>query len=42
VIGSAFERIVEENLNSPDLAKRLVEQVGKYREAMRTSPATEE
>ena len=34
VIGSAFERIIEENLNSPDLVKRLTEEVRKYKAAM--------
>lgn len=35
VIGSAFERTIEENLNDPDLVKRLVEQVRNYKAAMR-------
>jgi tryptophan synthase alpha chain len=38
VIGSAFERIIEENLNSPNLVKRLEEQVRNYKAAMKISP----
>ncbi|MGD0275547.1 MAG: tryptophan synthase subunit alpha [Syntrophales bacterium] len=38
VIGSTFERIIEENLNSPDLIKRLEEQVRNYKAAMYASP----
>ena len=34
VIGSAFERIIEGNLDNPDLAKRLGEEVRKYKAAM--------
>jgi len=34
VIGSAFERAIEENLNSPDLSERLEEEVRKYKAAM--------
>ncbi|MBN1612911.1 MAG: tryptophan synthase subunit alpha [Deltaproteobacteria bacterium] len=36
VIGSAFERTIEENLKSPDLSKRLEEQVRDYKAAMKT------
>jgi tryptophan synthase alpha chain len=35
VIGSAFERTIEENLNRPDLARRLEDQVRQYKAAMR-------
>lgn len=34
VIGSAFERAIEENLNRPDLAERLEEEVRKYKAAI--------
>ncbi len=37
VIGSAFERTIEENLKSPDLAQRLEEQVRSYKAAIRIS-----
>ncbi len=35
VIGSAFERTIELNLNAPDLAKRVAEQVREYKAALR-------
>ena len=35
VVGSAFERTIEENLNSPDLARRLEEQVRGFKAALR-------
>ena len=35
VIGSAFERTIEENLGSPHLVKRLEEQVRAYKAALR-------
>lgn len=38
VIGSAFERTIEENLNGSDLLQRLEEQVRNYKAAMRISP----
>jgi tryptophan synthase alpha chain len=38
VIGSAFERTIEENLNGPDLLERLEEQVRNYKAAIRISP----
>ena len=38
VIGSAFERTIEENLESPDLVQRLEKQAGNYKAAMRTPP----
>lgn len=38
VIGSAFERTIEENLGAPDLAKRLEDQVRMYRAAMSAPP----
>ncbi len=41
VIGSAFERTIEENLDRPDLVKRLEEQVRNYKAALRVSPPEE-
>jgi tryptophan synthase alpha chain len=38
VIGSAFERTIEENLTGADLGQRLGEQVRSYKAAMRISP----
>ncbi len=38
VVGSAFERIIEENRDRPDLAKRLEDQVRRYKAAMRRPP----
>jgi len=35
VVGSAFERTIEENLNSPHLARRLEEQVRSFKAALR-------
>lgn len=35
VIGSAFERTIEENADRPDLVKRLAEQVRDYKAALR-------
>lgn len=37
VVGSAFERTIEENLSSPDLIKGLERQVQEYKAAMRVS-----
>jgi len=37
VIGSAFERTIEENLESPDLVQRLGKQVESYKAAMKIS-----
>jgi len=36
VIGSAFERIIEENLDNPNLASLLADRVRKYKAATRT------
>ncbi|MDM8543625.1 tryptophan synthase subunit alpha [Desulfococcaceae bacterium HSG9] len=33
VIGSAFERLIEENIDKPDLAERLAERTEEYKEA---------
>jgi len=33
VIGSAFERLIEENIDKPDLAERLAERTNEYKEA---------
>ncbi len=38
VIGSAFERTIEENLNRPDLVKRLEGQVRDYKAALLAAP----
>jgi tryptophan synthase alpha chain len=38
VIGSAFERTIEDNLDSPDLVQRLEKQVGNYKVAIRLAP----
>ena len=38
VVGSAFEQIIEENRDRPDLAKRLEDQVRRYKAAMRRPP----
>ena len=35
VIGSAFEKTIEENLNSPDLAQKLAEQVRNFKAALK-------
>lgn len=37
VVGSAFERTIEENVKSPDLMKKLEKQVQGYKAAMRKS-----
>jgi tryptophan synthase alpha chain len=37
VVGSAFERTIEENLTSPDLAQRLAQQVRHYKAALAAS-----
>ena len=39
VVGSAFERTIEENLNSPDLARRLEEQVRGFKAALKGGAA---
>jgi len=38
VIGSAFERTIEDNLDSPDLVQRLEKQVENFKTAMRMPP----
>ncbi len=35
VVGSDFERIIEQNLNAPDLAQRLAERVRAYKSALK-------
>ena len=37
VVGSAFERTIEENLDRPDLVKRLEDQVRQYKTAMQVN-----
>ncbi len=41
VIGSAFERTIEEHLTDPDLLNRLEEQVRNYKAALRPVPRAE-
>ena len=38
VIGSAFERTIEEHLGDPDLAKRLEKQVKDFKAALKLEP----
>lgn len=41
VIGSAFERTIEEHLNDTDLVKRLEEQVRNFKASLRSAPRGE-
>lgn len=42
VVGSAFERTIEENVNSPDLVRRLTQQVRDFKAALRVPGSHED